>query len=459
MNLSAKQRSALFPKAFLKSSFAIALPIALQNFLTSTVNMIDVMMIGHLGDVDIAAVGCANQIYFLLTLILFGVSSGASVFIAQFWGKGDQSGVHRTMGVMYVLALIISVLFTVGALFFPGLLISIYSDDPLVLTAGAPYLRIVGSSYIVTALSLTLSNACRSTGNVKLPTFTSILSMITNMVLNLILIFGYLGFPAMGLKGAAIATAIARYTEFIVLAAVVYKRRMPAAATVRQLFSRLNSAFLRPYFKTTLPVLLNETLWSLGVSLYTVAYGMLGTGALAAAQICGTVFQLFMVLIRGYSNASAIMIGQTIGAGDDETALRDGNRFLVLNGLLGAAMCALLYLFRPVIMNFFTVTPETRVLAMEMLALQAFILIPKAINMVVIVGLCRSGGDTLFACILDTITVWCVAVPLAFLGVFLGFPLWGVYLCVASEEVAKAIVGIPRILSKKWLHNVVENIA
>ena len=453
-----KNRPALFPKAFMKASFAIALPIALQSFLTSAVNMIDVVMLGHLGDVDIAAVGCANQIYFLLTLILFGVSSGASVFMAQFWGKGDKSGVHRTMGIMYLLALGISVLFTAGTLFFPELLISIYSDDPLVIKAGVPYLRIVGSSYIVTALSLTLSNACRSTGNVKLPTFTSILSMVTNMLLNLILIFGYLGFPAMGLKGAAIATAIARYAEFIVLAAVVYKKRMPAAATIKQLFSRLDGAFLRPYFKTTLPVLLNEALWSLGVSLYTVAYGKLGTGALAAAQICGTVFQLFMVLIRGYSNASAIMIGQTIGSGDEEGALRDGNRFLVLHGLLGAATCALLYLCRPVIVTFFTVTPETRQLVMEMMALQAVILIPKSINMVVIVGLCRSGGDTLFACILDTVTVWAVAVPLAFLGVYLGFPLWGVYLCVGSEEISKAIVGIPRILSKKWLHNVVENI-
>lgn len=452
------KRQALFPKAFMKSSFAIAMPIALQSFLTSTVNMIDVVMLGHLGDVDIAAVGCANQIYFLLTLILFGVSSGASVFMAQFWGKGDKSGVHRTMGIMYILALVISVVFTVGALFFPGLLISIYSDDPAVIVSGTPYLRIVGSSYLVTALTLTLSNACRSTGNVKLPTFTSILSMATNTVLNLILIFGYLGFPAMGLKGAAIATAIARYVEFIVLTTVVYKKRMPAAATIKQLIARLDGAFLRPYFKTTMPVLLNEALWSLGVSLYTVAYGMLGTGALAAAQICGTVFQLFMVLIRGYANASAIMIGQTIGSDDEEGALKDGNRFLLLNGLLGAAMCALLYTARPLIMTFFTVTPETKELAMDMLALQAFILIPKAINMVVIVGLCRSGGDTLFACILDTVTVWCVAVPLAFLGVHWGFPLWGVYLCVGSEELAKALVGIPRILSKKWLHNVVKDI-
>ena len=452
-------RPALFPKAFLKSSFAIALPIALQSFITSAVNMIDVVMLGHLGDVDIAAVGCANQIYFLLTLILFGVSSGASVFMAQFWGKGDESGVHRTMGIMYILALIISALFTLGALLVPELLISIYSDDPAVLKAGAPYLRIVGASYIVTALSLTLSNACRSTGEVKLPTVTSILSMGTNMVLNLILIFGYLGFPAMGLKGAAIATAIARVMEFAVLAFVVYKRRMPAAAMPGQLFSRLDKAFLKPYFRTTLPVLFNEGLWSLGVSLYTVAYGMLGTGALAAAQICGTVFQLFLVLIRGLSNASAILIGQTIGAGDNEGALRDGNRFLLLNGIIGALMCALLYVSRPLIMTFFTVTPETAQLALEMMALQAFNLIPKAINMVVIVGLCRSGGDTLFSCILDTATVWAVAVPLAFLGVHLGFPLWAVYLCVCSEEVAKALVGIPRILSKKWLHNVVENIA
>lgn len=452
-------QSSFFSRDFLKKTFAIALPITLQNLITSAVNLIDVVMLGHLGDVDIAAVGCANQIYFLLTLILFGVSSGASVFMAQFWGKRDQSGVHRTMGVMFALALIISTLFTVGALFFPELLISIYSSDAAVIRSATPYLRIVGASYIITALSQTMSFACRSTGSVRLPMISSLVSIFTNIILNFILIFGLLGFPAMGLTGAAIATAIARVVEFALLYIVVYRKHLPVAATLTQLFGRLDKAFLQTYFKTTLPVLLNETLWSTGVSLYTVAYGLLGTNALASVQICSTVFNLFMVLVRGLSNACAIMIGHTIGSGDDKGALRDGTRFLVLVPIVGVLMCILLILCRPVILTFFTVTPETLDMTMELLLLQAINLIPKSFNMVIIVGLCRSGGDTLFACILDTATVWLVAVPLAFLGANLGFPLWGVYLCVCSEEIAKVAVGIPRILSKKWLHNVVQNLS
>lgn len=452
-------QSSFFSRDFLKKTFAIALPITLQNLITSAVNLIDVVMLGHLGDVDIAAVGCANQIYFLLTLILFGVSSGASVFMAQFWGKRDQNGVHRTMGVMFALALIISTLFTVGALFFPELLISIYSSDAAVIRSATPYLRIVGASYIITALSQTMSFACRSTGSVRLPMISSLVSIFTNIILNFILIFGLLGFPAMGLTGAAIATAIARVVEFALLYIVVYRKHLPVAATLTQLFGRLDKAFLQTYFKTTLPVLLNETLWSTGVSLYTVAYGLLGTNALASVQICSTVFNLFMVLVRGLSNACAIMIGHTIGSGDDKGALRDGTRFLVLVPIVGVLMCILLILCRPIILTFFTVTPETLDMTMELLLLQAINLIPKSFNMVIIVGLCRSGGDTLFACILDTATVWLVAVPLAFLGAKLGFPLWGVYLCVCSEEIAKVAVGIPRILSKKWLHNVVQNLS
>lgn len=452
------QKQSFFNKVFLKSAFAIALPIALQSFITSAVNMVDVVMLGHLGDVDIAAAGCANQIFFLMSLCLFGVSSGASVFMAQFWGKRDLNGVHRTMGLMYSLAILVSVLFSVGALIFPQQLISIYSSDPQVISQGAIYLRIVGSSYLVTAGSFALGYACRSTGNVRLPMFTGILSMLTNVTLNFILIFGLLGFPAMGLRGAAIATAIARVLEFVVLAAVVYLQRLPVAARPKQLFGQLNASFIKRYFKTTLPVLLNETLWSTGVSMYTVAYGMLGTGALAAVQIAGTVFQLFLVLIRGVSDACAIMIGHTIGAGEEERAAKDGVRFMALVSIIGVAMCALLLVSRPVILSFFTVTPETIKMTMEMLGFQAFMLIPKAFNMVIIVGLCRSGGDTLFACILDTATVWLVAVPLAFLGANLGFPLWGVYLCVCSEDVVKAVIGVPRILSKKWLHNVVADI-
>ena len=200
--------------------------------------------------------------------------------------------------------------------------------------------------------------------------------MATNTLLNSILIIGQLGFPELGLRGAAIATAIARVVELTVLATVVYRKRTPVAANFRQLFLRFDRDFLKRYFRTSLPVLLNETLWSTGVSLYTVAYGLLGTGALASVQIASTVFQLFLVLIRGLSDACAILIGHKIGSGDEAAASRDGQRFMALVPMIGVVMCILLILLRPVILTFFTVTPETLQMNMEMLALQAFMLIP-----------------------------------------------------------------------------------
>lgn len=448
-------RTSFFPKDFLKETFTLALPIAFQALINSAVNLIDVVMLGKLGDADIAAAGCANQIFFLLTMVLFGTCTGASVFMAQFWGKRDVDGVHRTMGMMGLISLAASLLFTLGAMICPRPLIEMYSGDEEVIAKGAEYLRIVGASYIVTALSFAMGYACRATGNVRLPMLTSLLSVFTNTSLNLVLIFGLLGFPALGLRGAAIATSIARYVEFLVLFAVVYIQRTPVAASFKQLFCHLDRAFAARYFKTALPVFINETLWSIGISLNTVAYGMLGTSALAAVQIGDTVSKLFMVLTRGLSDACAIRTGHLIGAGDNEGALRDSTRFLVLIPLMSTVMCALLYLFRPQILTFFDVTPETRVQAMEMLALQALRQIPCAFNNTIIVGLCRSGGDTVFACILDTATVWLVGVPLSFLGVYLGFPLWGVCLCVMMGDLVKSAVGLPRILSKKWLHNVV----
>ena len=263
-------RTSFFPKDFLKETFTLALPIAFQALINSAVNLIDVVMLGKLGDADIAAAGCANQIFFLLTMVLFGTCTGASVFMAQFWGKRDVDGVHRTMGMMGLISLAASLLFTLGAMICPRPLIEMYSGDEEVIAKGAEYLRIVGASYIVTALSFAMGYACRATGSVRLPMLTSLLSVFTNTSLNLVLIFGLLGFPALGLRGAAIATSIARYVEFLVLFAVVYIQRTPVAASFKQLFCHLDCAFAARYFKTALPVFINETLWSIGISLNTV---------------------------------------------------------------------------------------------------------------------------------------------------------------------------------------------
>lgn len=319
ITLSARLRRAFEPR-FVRRVFRTALPIAAQFLIASAVNLIDVVMIGRLGGDAVAAAGGGNQIFFLLTMVLFGINSGGSVFLSQFWGTQDLKNVRRTMGMMYLLGAAVTLLFTVGALAAPRLLVSFYVHEEPALSLAADYLFWVGLSYPMTAVSLILSMVCRCTGSLHLPTLASTLSILVNVGGNALLIYGLLGCPALGLRGAAIATTLARLVECLVLVAAIYRRKLAGAARPKELFT-LDGNFVRKYLRTAWPVLLNETLWSVGFSLYTVAYGLLGTAALAAVQISGTVIQLMTVFTRGMSNACGIFIGNMVGAGDEEGAL------------------------------------------------------------------------------------------------------------------------------------------
>lgn len=444
-------------KAFLREALRLTLPISMQFLVASAVNLADVIMLGRLGDEQVAAAGAANQIFFLLNLISFGIFSGASVFLAQFWGAKDVRNTRRTIGMMYILGITAALLFTVGAIFLPRTLINFYAHEASVIDYGAGYLSIVGISYVPTVIGFALSVVCRSTGNMKLPTFTSVLSMMINIVGNAILIFGLLGAPTLGVNGAAIATVIARTVECAVLVFFIYRHKMAGAATFRELFC-FDRMFVRRYVKTTAPVLINETLWSIGTSLYSVAFGLLGTNAVAAVQIANTIAQMLLVFVRGAGNAAAIMIGNKIGAGKEEEAFADSKRFMILMLVIGSVVCVAVILLRPLILSIYNVSDETLQFANELLLLHGLTTIPDSINMLVIVGVCRSGGDTKFACLLDTLSVWLLGMPLGFLGVYLGFPLWAVFLCVSTEKIAKPILGIPRVYSKKWINNVVSDL-
>ena len=449
-------KNAFKPK-FLKTIFRTAFPIAMQFFLGSAVNLIDVVMIGSLGDAAVAASGGANQIFFLLNLMLFGINSGASVFLSQFWGTQDLKNVRRTMGMMYLLGAGVAALFTVGAVAAPRLLVSFYVHEEPALTMGASYLRIVGIGYPVTALSMILSMVCRCTGDVSIPTRASLLSIGINVVGNSLLIFGLCGFPALGLAGAAIATVIARTAECLFLVITVYKNKLPGAAKLREMFA-FDRDFIKHYVKTAWPVLLNETLWSVGTSLYSVAYGLLGTEALAAVQIANTAIQLLFVFTRGLSNACGIFVGRTVGAGDREQAIDYGYRFAILLPVTGLVTGLVMIAIHPLFLALYRVSAQTLAMAKTLLILQALLLTFKADSMALVVGIFRAGGDTLFACLLDTGTVWLAGVPLAFLGAWLGAPLWVVALLVSCDDIAKVAIGFVHLFREKWVKNVTAQI-
>ncbi|HHY82505.1 MAG TPA: MATE family efflux transporter [Clostridiales bacterium] len=446
-------------RKFYKTLWMLAIPIAAQNFVGSTVNMVDTVMIGQLGEVEIAAVGQANQLFFLFALMMFGINSGAAIFTAQFWGVRDIKNIRKVLGLGLLTAGGGAAVFAVLALLFPELIMHIYSNDPAVIDAGARYLRIVGWSYIPTAISFSYASVLRSTEQPKLPMMLSMVSLLTNALLNYAFIFGKLGFPEMGIEGAALATLIARILETGMMLFFVYIGKYVPAARLREMLD-LSRDFIASFFRTSAPVILNETFWAMGVSIYSVIYGQIGTNAVAAVNISGTVINIAMVLFQGMANAAAVMIGNRIGAGDEEKAYEYAKKLLILGPAFAVVTGCLLMLTGSFFVNFFSVTAEVSIYAVRILIVFGLVMPIKVFNMINIVGVLRSGGDTKYSLVLDTVGVWFISIPLGMLsGLVLHLPVYWVYLLVALEEVFKLIFGLYRFRSKKWINNLVRNVS
>jgi putative MATE family efflux protein len=437
---------------FYKNLAVIALPIILQNLMQSFVNMLDTIMVGQLGSIEIAGVGLGNQIFFILNMILFGIGSGGSIFIAQFWGKKDIGGIRRTLGITLSMTLVISVLFTIIAFFFPKNLLGLYSTDIAVIEKGATYLRIVSLSYVVTALSFSFSLALRSTENVKLPLYATIVSLVLNAILNYIFIFVL----NMGVAGAAVATIISRIAEFCILFVVAYRRKLPVAAKISQMLSFSKDEMAR-FLRIAFPVILNETFWGLGSSLHSLILARSGTEAIAAFNITSTVSQLTWVFFIGVGNAAGIIIGKKIGERDDKTALTYANRFAGLMPIMALCIGWLLIPLSKCLPFFFNVEASIIAQASFMLYVLLVTYPFKSFNMCIIVGVCRAGGDTVFAALSDVLFMWGWGIPLGALAAFVfHWEPWAVYACLLSEEIVKSVANFIRLKSKKWLRRVTE---
>lgn len=441
-------------RAFFSALLKIALPITLQQLALSLLNATDVLLIGQLGETAVAAVGLANQIFFLLNLLLFGIVSGSAIFTAQFWGRRDLASIRQVMGIGLLLAVSGGLAFTLLAVFAPETALGFYTRDPQVISQGSRYLRVVGLSYVVTAITYTFSAVLRSTEHVKLPTAVTVVALAIKTALGYVLIFGHLGFPQMGVVGAAVATCVARYGECVALLILAYARRTPAAARPRELLGA-SRAFVRRFLVTTAPVVLEEMAWSLGVTTYYAIYARIGTDSIAAVNIASTIEGLAFVTFIGLGNSAAIMIGNKIGAGElDHAALYSG-RFMRLSVAIGLAAGALILAGARPILGLYKITPETQALAHTILIIMSCVLWAKASNMVMIVGIMRAGADTRFAFAADVGPMWLVGVPMALVGAFvLHLPTPLVYLMAMSDEVSKFFVSAWRVRSMRWIHRV-----
>jgi MATE family, multidrug efflux pump len=430
-----------------------ALPLAMQNLVISSLNLVGVVMIGQLGEAPVAAVGLAAQIFFLLQLVLFGINSGASMFTAQLWGKQDLPNIRKVLVLAILLGLVVGSVFLGLAWLAPQAVLGIYSEDPQVVELGSEFLRIFGWAYIFFPVTFSFSMVLRSIGDVKTPMLVSTGALVFNTLLSYLLIFGTLGLPALGVPGAAIAALTSRILECGVLLWIVYQRRPIIALRLKDLFG-LELSFIGRVFKPMLPVILNETFWSFGTTAYSVVYARIGTDSIAAMNIVSTIDNLAFVFIFGLSNATAIMVGNRIGAGEEGEAFDYAVRSLILAMLFGVLVGSQVWLWSPYVLDLYKVPPVVLEYAGKVLVILASLVWLRAANSIIVVGILRSGGDARFSFFLDGMVIWVVGVPVAFFTAFvLHLPVYWVYLAIMSEELLKWIIGMRRIFSRKWIHN------
>lgn len=445
-------------KAFFKSLFTIGLPVVIQNFIQSSLNLVDVIMIGRLGSTSISAVGLGNQLFFVYVLLLFGTNSGVAIFVAQFWGKKEVENIHKSLGVALTISLMAACLFSFMAIIIPHWVLSLFTKDANVIGLGVTYMRIVGWSYLITAISFSFAISSRSVGDAYLPMKAGVFSLLVNTGLNWVLIFGYLGFPALGVAGAAIATVIARGVEFAIILYGIMRRNHPLKAKISAYFS-YNIAFAKKIFMKSLPVIMNEFLWSLGMSLYVAAYARSSTQAYAAVQISQTVDRLFFVLAFGIGSSAAVMIGNLLGDNKREEAILYSRYFNLLALMSGLVLGALLIVSGPLVVKFFNVTDAVKADAMKIMVVVGVFLTLKIINALQIIGTLRAGGDTTYSLWMEIGSVYLIGVPMAFIATtWWHLPIYWVVACVSLEEVMKAYLGLTRLFSNKWANNIINDL-
>ncbi|MBO7175998.1 MAG: MATE family efflux transporter [Clostridia bacterium] len=455
-----------FRKYFCDSDFwritlRLAIPIALQNLLISSFSLIDTLMVGQLGDVALSAVGMAGQWSWMLNIALFGVISGTSLYISQYWGVRDIDGIHRTYGIALTSAVLIATAFALSGLLIPGGIVSIFNRDPAIIDAGSAYLSIAALSYPAVAISNILSTVLRSTERVRLPLAVSGVTAVCNAVLNYTLIFGKFGLPAMGVRGAALATVISSWMGPLLLLLFSSFQKNILITSPARLF-RFKRAQVSAFYRRAAPIILNESLWGLGTVIFNVIFSNLGYEYYAAVTIHKTFENIAFVLFVGFCNACCIMVGKSVGAGKVERAVMDSRRFAMIIPFVSLLAGAVIILLRAQLVSVFNmggnISELTQRTAQTILLIYGLELPMRNIPYIMIVGIFRSGGDTTTGMRLDLFSQWMLSIPATFLAAFvLKLPFVVVYaIMYLFEDYVKSFLCLRHFLSDRWIHPVTE---
>ncbi len=446
-------------RSFYRTLAMVALPIALQNLITSSLSLIDNLMVGSLGEAELAAVGLATQIYFIQWMMLFGFCSGCATFVSQFWGTKDVASIRKVIGFALTVCVSFSLLFFVAAIFFPERILSIFTDIPGAIEMGTGYVRMGAPIFLCTSITVPFTTALRATQQTTKPLMISSTAFVTNTFLNYVFIFGKFGAPAMGIVGAALATVLARLLETSLALFVVFGRGNILKGKARDFFG-WNRSFARRIVGNALPTTVNETMWGMGTAAYNAAYGRIGITAFAAIQASSTILNMFTMAFFSLGDAMLILVGQKLGQREMDEALALTKRLYRIGVTVGVAGGILLIVLAPVIVGFFDFTPDGKMYAVRILTIYGIFMGLKLFNGLTVTGSLRAGGDTRYAMVSEVSTMWLIGMPLVFTGaLLLKLPVYFVVMMVQVEEITKGIILSRRLISKKWMNNVIHDLS
>lgn len=441
-------------KHFYKLVFSLVLPMALQNLINVGVSTSDVIMLGKVSETSLSASSLAGQVQFIMSLIFFGLTSGACVLTAQYWGKKDIRTIEKVLGIAMRLALAVAVFFTAAVLLFPVPVMKLFSNEPDVIGQGASYLRIISFSYILMAITIVYLNIMRSVERVVIATIVYLVSLIVNVILAATFIFGLFGLEPMGIRGAAFATLIARFVELVIVFLYARFKNRQIRFHFRDLFVK-DKLLMQDFFIYTIPVMLNEMVWGTGTSVNAAIIGHLGKTVVAANSVTQVTRQLAMVVAFGLANATAIILGKALGENKPELAKSYARRFIKLTIVVGVIGSGIILGVSQIAKDNLSLSGEAKSYLSLMMIVMTYFALCQAYNTTLVVGVFRAGGDTKFGLFLDTFFMWGFSILLGALAAFaFKLPVPVVYVILMSDEVVKIPITTWRYRSMKWVKNI-----
>ena len=433
-----------------KEIVRLALPIALQQFMTALVGACDAIMLGKLSQDAMSAVSLATQVTFVFNLFMFAFMAGENMFVAQYYGKGDYTGISQVFSLVTKICGCIAVVFLAGTLFFPEQLMRILTNEETLIVLGSEYLRVIGISYVFSGIAHSFLAIMKNCGAVNMSTLINGVMVILNIALNAVFIFGLSGFPKMGIKGAALATVLATVVQFLWSVGYVLCRIRAVKFSLRSCEKKLFGRF----WQKTVPLLINNLAWGIGFSMYSVIMGHLGTDAVAANGIANISKNLVVCFCLGLGNAGSIIVGNRLGADRLQEAKEVGETLTKTAIIAGIVSGLVLIALSPFITKMVDLTPTARGYLQKMLLISSYYIAGKSVNCMTIGGIFAAGGDSKFGMLCDSVTLWCIIVPLGCICAFiLKLPVMVVYFVLNLDEIIKLPVVYKHYKKYKWIKN------